>query len=170
MDRRPLIILGSARKESDTKKLVDIIFSNLDIEQIDLLDYKIDPYNYEGNYSADDNFLHLFDTILNHNKIIFATPVYWYSMSGIMKKFFDRLTDIITIQKEIGRKMKGKEIFLIAVGADDLLPIGFEIPFRSTSDYLSMNFVSTFYCKATNLNSVKSDGFEFLKEINSTNH
>lgn len=168
MDKRPLIILGSSRKESDTKKLVDIIFSQLNIERIDLLDYKISPYNYKGSYPA-DNFLQLFDTILNHRKIVFATPVYWYAMSGTMKNFFDRLTDIITIQKEIGRKMKGKEIFLISVGADTLIPDGFEIPFRLTSQYLDMNFISTYYCKTTDLNTIKSEGLEFLDKVKSTN-
>jgi len=165
MDRRPLIILGSARKESDTKKAVDMLFSKLDIEQIDLLDHRIENYNYEGNYSEEDNFLQLFDTILKHNRLVFATPVYWYSMSGIMKTFFDRLIDIITIQKEIGRKMKGKEIFLISVGVDSSLPEGFEIPFRLTSEYLEMNFISTYYCKTSNLKSITSEGLVFLDRL-----
>lgn len=67
--------------------------------------------------------------MLHDDKIIFATPVYWYSMSGLMKTFFDRLTDLVTIQKSVGRKLKGKETFLFAVGTDDLLPAGFTIPF-----------------------------------------
>jgi multimeric flavodoxin WrbA len=168
MDRRPLIILGSARKESDTKKIVDALFDELDIVRIDLLDQRIENYNYEGNYSTDDNFIQLFDTILEHNKIVFATPVYWYSMSGIMKTFFDRLTDIITKRKEIGRKMKGKEIYVISVGADNSQPEGFEIPFRSTSEYLEMNFISTFYCKTNNLENIKADGLNFIDKLKST--
>lgn len=142
-----------------------MLFSKLDIEQIDLLDHRIENYNYEGTYSEEDNFLQLFDTILKHNRLVFATPVYWYSMSGIMKTFFDRLTDIITKQKEIGRKMKGKEIFLISVGADSSLPEGFEIPFRLTSEYLEMNFVSTYYCKKSNLKSITSEGLGFLDRL-----
>jgi NAD(P)H-dependent FMN reductase len=165
MDPRPLIISGSARKESDTKKLVDIIFSGFEIEQIELLDYTIDAYNYKANYSPDDNFFQLIDIILNHNKIIFATPVYWYAMSGRMKNFFDRLTDIVTIRKEIGRKMKGKEIFLLSVGTDPAAPDGFEIPFRLTAEYFDMNFISSFYCKRNNLDSVKSEGLEFLEKL-----
>ncbi len=164
MDKRPLIILGSARKESDTKKLVDTIFSKLDIQQIGLLDYKIETYNYEGKYSADDCFLQLFDTILNHHKIVFATPVYWYSMSGIMKNFFDRLTDITTIRKDIGREMKGKEVFLISVGTDNALPAGFETPFRLTSDYLGMNFISAYYAVTDNL-VLTSAALDFLEKI-----
>ncbi len=165
MYKEPLLILGSARKESDTRKVVDILFAELDIVRIDLLDHRIENYNYEGNYSANDNFLKLFDTILKHNRIIFATPVYWYSMSGLMKTVFDRLTDIITKQKEIGRKMKGKEIYLIAVGADNLQPEGFEVPFRLTSEYLKMNFISTFYCRTNNMESVTTEGLVFLNKL-----
>jgi NAD(P)H-dependent FMN reductase len=63
-------------------KIVEVLFDELDGVRIHLLDQRIENYNYEGNYSTDDNFIHLFDTILKHNKIIFVTPVYWYSMSG----------------------------------------------------------------------------------------
>ncbi|MCP4458779.1 MAG: NAD(P)H-dependent oxidoreductase [Cytophagales bacterium] len=38
-----------------------------------------------------------------------ATPVYWYSMSGIMKVFLDRIYDVLTIEKELGRKLHGKK-------------------------------------------------------------
>lgn len=165
MDRRPLIILGSARKEGDTKKLVNMVFSKVETEQLNLLDYKIESYNYEGKYSTDDCFLQLFDTILKHHIIVFATPVYWYSMSGIMKTFFDRLTDITTVRKDIGRKMKGKEIFLISVGTDNSLPNSFDIPFRLTAEYLGMNFISTYYIKTNNLDSMTSELNNFLNNI-----
>ncbi len=156
MNRKPLVILGSARKESNTRKLINLIFSEIDIELIDLLDYYLQPYNYEGNYSKDDHFVEICNTILNHNKIVFATPVYWYSMSGIMKIFFDRLTDIITIHKDIGLKMKDKNVFLISTGSEDSLPSGFENPFRLTSNYLNMNFIYTYYCKTDNLENTQT--------------
>ena len=35
--------------------------------------------------------------------IIFVTPVYWYAMSGRMKVFFDRWTDLLKIDKDTGR-------------------------------------------------------------------
>jgi len=167
--KNPLLILGSARKESDTKKVTDILFSDIKIDCIDLLDYKIDAFNYDGIYSRKDDFLELAKIILEHDQIIFATPVYWYSMSGGMKNFFDRLTDLITIHKEMGRRLKGKEVFLVAVGASDCIPDGFENPFRSTSEYLDMKFISTYYCQSYKLDRIKKEGVDFLQKLTRIN-
>lgn len=62
-----------------------------------------------GN-SRNADYLNLMKQILDkYETLILATPVYWYSMSGIMKVFFDRLTDLLTIEKEFGRKLRGKK-------------------------------------------------------------
>ena len=42
---------------------------------------------------ADDDFLGVAEAMVDAEAILFATPVYWYSMSGRLKRFFDRLTD-----------------------------------------------------------------------------
>jgi multimeric flavodoxin WrbA len=77
--------------------------------------------------------------------LIFATPVYWYAMSGLMKVFFDRLTELITTSKPLGRAMKGKCCYLISCGTDAELPPGFDVPFRLTAKYFEMEFVSSHY-------------------------
>jgi len=73
-------------------------------------------------------------------------------MSGQMKTCFDRLTDLITLKKELGRKLKGKNTFLVAVGANAELPDGFIVPFKSTAAYLDMYFRDYFYAATSNLN------------------
>ena len=150
---RPLIILASSRKNSDTQKLVELVFKNADITLVDLLDYKIEQYNYEEEYPVDDDFLKVVEQMLSHQLIVFATPVYWYSMSGYMKVFFDRLTDIVSSQKHLGRKLKGKHTALITVSTDEELPEGFEIPFKRTSDYLDMEYVGCFFSPAKMVNN-----------------
>jgi multimeric flavodoxin WrbA len=111
-----LVILASARKNSDTQKLVELVFKDTEYTLIDLLDYKIEQY------PADDEFLKVVDAMLLHQLIVFATPVYWYSMSGYMKVFFDRLTDIVSTQKHLGRRLKGKQTAAISVSTDEDLP------------------------------------------------
>jgi multimeric flavodoxin WrbA len=137
---KPLIILATARKNSDTQKLVELLFKDTEYTLIDLLDYKIVQYNYEEQYPADDEFLKVVDAMLSHQLIVFATPVYWYAMSGYMKVFFDRLTDIVSTQKHLGRRLKGKQTAVIAVSTDEDLPEGFEIPFKRTSRYFDMEY------------------------------
>ena len=165
MENKPLIIIGSARKESDTRKCIDLLFSGIPSELIDLLDFNIYPYNYSGEYFNDDEFLNVMEKFSSHNIIIFSTPVYWYAMSGIMKIFFDRLTDIVTINKEIGRGLKGKKILGIAVGAEDLLPLGFEIPFKLTSEYFEMEFVGLLYFKSKNFKNINSSKEKIIEII-----
>jgi multimeric flavodoxin WrbA len=49
-----------------------------------------------------------------------VTPVYWYTMSGIMKVFFDRFSDLLRIEKDLGRKLRGKSMAVISCGADEI--------------------------------------------------
>lgn len=154
MESKPLLLLGSARKNGDTYKLVTSLFAKESANLLDLLDFKIYPYSYSGNYPADDQFLEVLQQLLQHTTLIFATPVYWYAMSGGMKIFFDRLTDGVTINKAMGRNMKGKATFLLAVGSEEMLPVGFEAPFSLTSDYFDMHYKGCYYCSTKNLDSL----------------
>lgn len=145
MTDRPLVILASARKGGDTSHFLHKVFANVDHNVIDLLDFPISPYNYSNNYPDVDDFSKISDELLRHQVIVFATPVYWYAMSGLLKTLFDRFTDLVTVQKELGRGLKGKSIFLLTVGTDPELPNGFEIPFKLTANYLGMTYQDCIY-------------------------
>lgn len=162
---QPLVILGSARKESDVRKLLSLLLEKIDIELLDLLDYPISHYSYSGAYPAEDRFQEVVEQLLKHRVVIFATPVYWYSMSGHMKVFFDRLTDLVTIDKKKGRQLKGKKIFLLTVGNSEALPEGFELPFRLTADYLDMEFAGSYYCASDRLDNLSASSAGFLEAL-----
>jgi hypothetical protein len=72
--------------------------------------------------------------------ILFATPVYWYAMGGRMKTLFDRFTDLLSDRDDArrARRLAGRGIWMLAVGADPELPPGFDVPFRMTADYLGL--------------------------------
>lgn len=150
---KPVIILASARKESDTKKFVDRVFKESEHHLFDLFDQTIYPYNYSHKYPEDDTFLSIINEVVQNNIIVFATPVYWYAMSGLMKIFFDRLTDLVTVHKSLGRQLKGRKVFLLAVGAENELPNGFETPFAATCEYLDMIYSGCIYYSTKNLKS-----------------
>ena len=150
MENKSLVILGSNRKNSLTEQIVHKALSQTPYDVIDLLDYKIAHFNYDASYPADDEFETIITKILPYDNLVFATPVYWYSMSGVMKVFFDRLTDLITVKKETGKQLRGKSASIIAVGADPTIPEGFEIPFKHTSAYLGINYKGCIYYPAPN--------------------
>lgn len=68
-------------------------------------------------------------------------------MSGTLKVFFDRLTELLSTHKPIGKSLKGKKTYLISTGTDPVLPVGFEIPFKMTSEYFEMTFENTYYLR-----------------------
>lgn len=140
-----LVILGTARDDSNTKKAVEKLCPFKDYELIELHQLQIQPYTYNSTNDLDDDFLAIAMKMQNADHIIFATPVYWYSMSAQLKVFFDRLTDLLYQHKAIGRSLKGKKVYLIVSGADAELPEGFEVPFRRTAEYFEMKFQKSFY-------------------------
>src|ERR1044072_3920455 len=140
-----LVIHGSSRRDSDTRKYIAFTFARTAHTYLDLNDYYIGHYNYDGQYSSGDRFKEITKIILRHNTIVLATPVYWYAMSGLMKVLFDRFTDLVTIDKPTGKQLHGKKIALLAVGNDADIPGGFTVPFRDTANYLGMKYVDAVY-------------------------
>lgn len=108
---------------------------------IDLLDFTIHPFRYEQEYPDDDDFLRLIETyVLPNEQIIFASPVYWYSMSGPMKIFFDRLSDLLKSRKELGRQLRGKRMSVLSCGNDQEVNDSFFAAFRLSAEYLGMAY------------------------------
>lgn len=141
---KPLIIFGSSRSNGDTLRAINTVFQNSEqIPMIDLNQMNISYYDYE-NKNSDDDFLSIAEKIAIHDPIILATPVYWYTMSAIMKTFIDRWSDVISIRKELGRKFRGKSIYIITAYQVSL-PKGFEDPFSQTADYMGMHYKGCYY-------------------------
>jgi hypothetical protein len=64
--------------------------------------------------SAD--FLYVIEKMIEHDIIVFVSPVYWYSVSAELKVFIDRFSDLLTVHKSTGKKLKGKNIYLMTQG------------------------------------------------------
>lgn len=148
-----LLIFGSARAGGNTMRAVEAVVNGYSIEMINLLEKRIGHYDYQNKNKSDD-FLSVATRMTQADRIIFATPVYWYAMSAPLKIFFDRFTDLITIRKDLGRALKGKECWLIACGSTRKLPEGFEVPFAATCDYLEMEYKTCFYARAEGENRI----------------
>lgn len=137
----PLIILGSARSDGNTARVANKLRQDIRAEQIDLLDHTIHPFRYGGNYPTDDQYIEIIERhVLPHPHIILASPVYWYAMSGIMKNFVDRFTDLLTIHKALGRQLRGKTLGALSCTGDANVEPSFFTAFRLIAKYLGMHY------------------------------
>ena len=139
---KTVIIVASSRKNGDTGNLANKLAELSNWDLVYLNDYTISYYDYEHKNHNDD-FLPLVTKLIdNYDHFVFATPVYWYAMSGILKIFLDRFTDLLTLKKDTGRKLRGKLISVITTSTGDNLGKSFWIPFQKTAAYLSMKFIA----------------------------
>jgi len=138
---KTLIIQGSARSDGNTKKVSLELQKHLNCDILDLKDKNIKHFDYEYN-NQDDDFPALIENIAeNYDLLIFASPVYWYTMSGYMKVFFDRISDAIRISKDTGRKLRGKNMAALSCGYGNEDIEGFFLPFQKSAAYLGMNYL-----------------------------
>ena len=144
-----VIILGSSRNDGDASRLVDILSSQSGWDVINLNDYNFSYYDYE-NLNRNDDYINLMKVITEkYDCLIFVTPVYWYAMSGIMKVFFDRITDLITIEKDLGRKLRNKKMAVITSSNGSNLGELFWPPFKETANYLGMKYLGGLHTNST---------------------
>ncbi|GLR77182.1 flavodoxin family protein [Aliivibrio sifiae] len=139
------IVLGTSNGDGNTRKLSDKIKLATDATVFDLSDYNISFYDYLHENKNDD-FLPLIHELSVFDHIVFASPVYWYSMSAQLKVFFDRLSDLLTIEQNLGRKLKGKSCSVISTGFNADVPSCFFEPFKLTANYLNLIYKVDLYC------------------------
>jgi len=144
MTDKILIILGSARSDGHTKAAITDLDPHHQMAFVDLNDLKIAPFDYQ-HHNHDDDYLPLMKKVVTFDHIILATPVYWYTMSAQMKIFIDRLSDITIFCKDIGDKLKGKKISVLASYGNPKGIHGFALAFEQICHYMGIEYGGCFY-------------------------
>ncbi len=142
---RALAILGSARSDGHTAALLTRLIEGCDCAVIDLNNANIAAFRYDQQYPAGDEFLAIVEKMLAAPIVIFATPVYWYSFSALMKNFIDRLSDLLSSQKPTGRRLRGTRWALVSSGSDSEPDRDLISAFRRTCAYLGVECVAEVY-------------------------
>ena len=145
MQKKGVIIQGSSRSDGNTNIIAKYLQEKTGYDIIDLKSKKISSFDYDFNNHEDDFIPLMKEIVHNYEILIFATPVYWYSMSGIMKNFFDRISDCLKIEKDTGRKLRGKSMGMISCGSDSELKEGFAMPFIESANYLGMHYLGNIH-------------------------
>ena len=140
-----LALLGSARPDGDAARLLRAVCAGRAVTCVDLGALRIADYTY-GSAPADD-FSGVVDLVLDADAVLLVTPVYWYAMSGVLKRFLDRWTELVTVRTARGRALAGRGLFVAACGSEARPPEGFEVPFRRTADYVGMVYGGLLYAR-----------------------
>jgi multimeric flavodoxin WrbA len=136
-----IALFASSRRRGNTGQLIDRIALELEIEVIDLTRQRMSSFDYEHR-NRNDDFEPLMKRVLEHEQIIFATPIYWYSVSAMMKVFLDRLSDLLELTDLLaeGRRLRGKNAYVVCTSICEEPSATFMAAFRETFEYLGMLF------------------------------
>lgn len=136
-----IALFSSSRRHGNTGAVLDKISAELRFEIVDLAECNIAPYDY-AHANRSDGFEPLMSKIVAHDQIVFAAPVYWYSVPPKMKSFIDRLNDLLEIPdlREKGRLLRGKRAFVVATSGIAEVSPAFISMFRDTFAYLGMQY------------------------------
>ncbi|WP_042348526.1 flavodoxin family protein [Bacillus massiliigorillae] len=143
------VLYGGSRPNGNTEILTKKAIQGLVVEEIYLKDYLIEPiidkrHAEEGFPEINDDYDSIIDRILQHDILIFSTPIYWYSMTGIMKNFIDRWSQTLRDTKypDFKKQMSQKRAYVIAVGGDEPYMKGLPLiqQFQHIFDFIGINF------------------------------
>jgi multimeric flavodoxin WrbA len=136
-----IALLSSSRRLGNTGQLIDRIALELDIEVVDLARQRMSSFDYE-HLNRNDDFEPLMQRVLEHQQIIFATPIYWYAVSPAMKVFLDRLSDLLELPDLLseGRRLRGKNAYVACTSIGNEPSAAFMDAFLETFNYLGMHF------------------------------
>ncbi|RYZ98469.1 MAG: NADPH-dependent oxidoreductase [Moraxellaceae bacterium] len=161
------IIYGGARKDGNTRKVADAVAQKISADVFDVSDYKISFYDHEHN-NREDDFLPLIKQLLEYDRWIFASPIYWYTMSAQLKVFVDRLSDLLDIEQEMTEQLLGLDAALIATGFEEDCPLCYEDVFINTFNDLGMSYQGCLYLnvgKAIDPTLLESELDQFLVSL-----
>jgi len=137
---KTIALFSSSRRTGNTGRLMDRIALELDIAVLDLSSLRMAPYDYDHS-NRDDDFEPLMEHVLTHDQVIFASPIYWYSVSPAMKVFLDRISDFLELPDLLpkGRRLRGKNAFIVCTSICEEPSSIFMGALRETFDYLGMH-------------------------------
>ncbi|MFK7940338.1 MAG: flavodoxin family protein [Roseovarius sp.] len=97
---RIVCLLGSPRADGNSDQLADAFLdaaetAGAEVSRHALRDLRFDgptgkKPDAEGDYGVEDDMAGVLDDVIHADVIVFATPIYFCNMTGLMKQAFDR--------------------------------------------------------------------------------
>ncbi|WAA11149.1 flavodoxin family protein [Fervidibacillus albus] len=143
-----LVLEGSSRSGGNTERLTNEVLRDVERTTIYLREKTILPivdkrHDEEGFSIVNDDHDAIMEEVFKHDILIFSTPIYWYSMSGLMKTFIDRWSQTLRDPRfQMKAEMKKKEAFVVACGGDNPRMKGLPLiqQFQYAFDFIGLPF------------------------------
>lgn len=175
MARKVLIVNGSPRKKGNTATLIERLIEGVEesnpdaeIKVVDLHSLSIKPCKAcdgcrregrEGDYCViDDDMASLYKKTVKADAIVFACPIYWFSVSAQMKLFMDRLYGL-WLERTKAFEGKRLAVMLVYGDADEVTSgaVNAIHMFEDTAKYCKAQLVGVVHGTAGDIGDAKKD-------------
>ncbi|QNP70868.1 NAD(P)H-dependent oxidoreductase [Streptomyces roseirectus] len=168
-NRRFLFLLGSSRHGGNTELLARRAAEQLpaDVEQewISLVDHPLPDFpdlRHDGGYSAPDDphARRLLDATLAATDLVIASPLYWYSVSGLTKRYLDHWSGWLRLpEADFRGTMAGRTLWGVAAYASHAsLAEPLAGTLHHTAAFMKMRFGGVLLGNGTDRGDVLKDG------------
>lgn len=119
-----MVLNGSSREKGNTERLTNYILKGIEHRTIYLREKTIFPiedkrHDPEGFQPVSDDYDEVIQDVLQHDIILFSTPLYWYGMSGTMKNFVDRWSQSLRDERFHFKEEISKKIMYVVIAGGD---------------------------------------------------
>lgn len=104
-----LFVNSSPYREGNTYRIGEELLKDKEHDVLQMADYRISQY---GQVFEDDEMKEVLKEIDKYDILVIGSPLYWYTVGGMLKTFIDRL--YMLPEAEV---LRGKKIYLFAQGS-----------------------------------------------------
>lgn len=146
-----LFVNSSPNRNGNTYRIGEELLKDKEHDVLQMADYRISQY---GQVFDDDEMKEVLKEIDKYDILVIGSPLYWYTVGGMLKTFIDRLYMLPEAEA-----LRGKKLYLFAQGSSPSQDTVKSIEFLSNR----LSYLMRMELKGVVTDS--SDGREILNKI-----
>ena len=107
--KKILFVNSSPNREGNTYRIGEELLKDKEHDVLQMADYRISQY---GQVFEDDEMKDVLKEMDKYDILVIGSPVYWYTVGGMLKTFIDRLYMLPEAEA-----LRGKKLYLFAQGS-----------------------------------------------------
>lgn len=104
-----LFVNSSPNRNGNTYRIGEELLKDKEHDVLQMADYRISQY---GQVFEDDEMKEVLKEMDKYDILVIGSPVYWYTVGGMLKTFIDRLYMLPEAEA-----LRGKKLYLFAQGS-----------------------------------------------------